>query len=425
MTREYLPVFFGPGNDLRHNDLVSGRWGEHAPALEPWIERLASGMPTLLPRRQGEDLHWYGLAASAAEIEELRASVLAWVGPSYSDFTGRPPVASADPFDISVAEHTAGNWFKFRVASGRRESVREGLDRMRRLTDNRPSRVDRIRNPLGRLLRDFDWSLNQGDPERSLELLRAIQVSGQVSAMNVSYLKVRRLSVLNLVDELLGLPDLADVVATRRPTAVTSAIVEALHTRFIEDPAAVRNTDEAITVFRDQVMSRFGGLFAGLTPKPTLGELRLQLLRAALEPQKPDLRDEVFAAAVNLGIDDSFLADIANLIPDRIHPSTGLEAVRQALDNGAFAQALSQLQDISDGRQHVELAIRVALELDQPPAAAFALQRLDALPQEDRSGLENSPLYGRPIQQLRALASGPESWLELDSHDRQQPSHCY
>lgn len=412
-SSDFASVFFGPGNDLDLANLVAGRWGEAGVALEPWLDRLRSRLPTMLPRRHERTLKWYGLAHSQAAIEDLRTAVQAWVGPSYSDFTGAPPPSATDIFELGVADFTGGHWFRLEVPPGMKNDVRVLLDRMRRQLEARPNRTSDLAYPIGRLLRDFEWAVLAGDPERSLDLLRAIQATGQVSAMNVSYLKVRRFAALGLGHDLLALPELPDVIATRRPTAVTSAILDALHGEHIEELASARDVDGAQERFEERIAGRYNGLFSGVGPSPRLGELRLHMLWAAMEPPKPELCGEVMEAAAAIGIDDAFLADLAGHFSSRHPAATPFERIALAITNGAYKAALDQLKSIEDGRQHAELAIRAACELGDPDSASFALFVLDGLSADDRSGLRGSRIIARAIAELEATVSEPDGWLDL------------
>src|SRR5262249_55630483 len=74
------------------------------PALETWLQRLADGRPTVLPRLTSQGLALYGVTSSPAAARGLAAEMTAAIGPSWSDFDGAScSLDDADAFERALA----------------------------------------------------------------------------------------------------------------------------------------------------------------------------------------------------------------------------------------------------------------------------------------------------------------------------------
>src|SRR5262245_42016920 len=113
----FLTHFFGPGNLIELRSIVDGTIGsEFTTWLQPWMDDLSAPnpRPVVLPRRHPDRrLEWYALAQDERQARSLREDLLAFVGPSYSTFSGQ--LADLDPLDdvdAAVLEFTHGQAFR-------------------------------------------------------------------------------------------------------------------------------------------------------------------------------------------------------------------------------------------------------------------------------------------------------------------------
>src|SRR5689334_19331451 len=87
--------FFSAQNSLEWSKVLSGTAEDGwAAEILPWLSLLEGGdlnIPAVLPfvSKNGE-VCWYAMARTARGASQLAEELQAFVGPSYSDFDGRP-----------------------------------------------------------------------------------------------------------------------------------------------------------------------------------------------------------------------------------------------------------------------------------------------------------------------------------------------
>ncbi|MEG3632168.1 hypothetical protein [Micromonospora palythoicola] len=361
----FLGRFFGPGNAA-----WQGR-DARSPAAAFLADYLAlltddSDVPYILPRNESGNprKHVYVIPRLGRHATTVREWLTAFVVPSHAAFVSRPEVLRAgDPVDDAVAVFVGHR--KVYVLEHPQDSSRDvwaALARMRRTIKQRPTSYWSELVPVGRLLAEFDLAMAAGDHRATAELLTRLEGTG-LSGMNLTYLAIKRLARLGNHGELLRLPALRDVVATRPPAPVREAILDAIHSTVLAGPLADGDTDAA----RQALVLR-GDLVPALADGPLAGF-------------------GVEALAV-IAVAASANADVA--LWDRLRNED--VAWRQLA--AVWPDLLTSAGDpASAGDRHSLTATLLPLS----PAT------MEAFPAED---LEDSP-------PPRPIAARPESWLEL------------
>lgn len=233
----FIRRFFGPGNTV---------WSDHA--TEPaWVTEYLAALrqptwaPAVLPRTYPDDdrRSFYILAWSPSHATNVSEMLMAFLGHSYTNFDGRPArLDPNDPIEQALLDFTSINTvFKLTNShsTGHTNTWRE-LRRMQRVANLRPHRDWHIYKPVGRLLAEFGVALAAGEVTASADLLEQLTAAGNLSGQNIAYLRLGRLARLGRHDELLALPDLADIAATNPPVPITDAILTALFNVHLEEP---------------------------------------------------------------------------------------------------------------------------------------------------------------------------------------------
>lgn len=412
-VEDFKSTFFGEANDIDYEAIEGGQHQELGVWLSGWVERLEDRRITFLPRTHSGQLYWYGLAFDEPGRHTLTNRVRAWLGPSFTDYHGQPFDTPSDRLEEHVNSLTDSNWLRLQVADEDKHDVRTSLGMMRDIVDRKPQRVTEEALPAGRLLRDFEWSLRRKDEEVSAELLDALEASGHLDAMNLSYLKVQRLHELAFPEDLLGLPDLPHVVASRRPRLVTQAITESLYATRLHHLIQGQDFDAALRIFTDGIAGRFNALFGSLPARPSTPELHMQLLWALVSPPKPALLQEILAADPSPTDSDSFRAWATAQIPQLEEPLGTLTVAEEAIREGAFHTALRHLRETTNGLRHAQLAVHCAYELGSQEAAAFALATLDDLEAEQKRELRESRTVRHWIDDVSKSLRTATSWAEV------------
>ncbi len=173
-VRAFLAAFFPEGTPLPWSRIAAGMLPQNTEtALMPWLEDLARDPQAIsvLPRPDAAGTTWYGVAHSFAQAERLREDLLAFIGPTYSDFTGaRPPLDLADAVEAAVARFTGGYAIRFRVPRECQDDARRSLEQLRGLWRARPARPPGLPRQTGRILRDYNLALAIGDLDEAARL---------------------------------------------------------------------------------------------------------------------------------------------------------------------------------------------------------------------------------------------------------------
>jgi hypothetical protein len=415
----FIPAFFGEGNDLSLEALVGSN-----PDLAGWLEeRLASlraepnGMH-VLPRRHEGKTTWYGLAHSSRQLRELEHRLQSFLAPSYARVV-TASLDTEDPVDSAVIQFTDRNALTVEVLSGQQLQVRRALELLSTLLDRRPHRQVSVSRPLGRLLREFEMAVLAGSEESSVQLLAEIEASGQLSAQNFVFLRIRRLVGLHRFDDVTRLAELATVLSIRRPAKVSAGLLESVYAVELAEFEAREDAAGALQHFSDVVLLRYPALFksrhgiqtasaiksfvlysAAAHPEDTLGRLRLL--------ESPDLSER----------ERAFLESIVALVHQPVRAEKTFADAIEATRSGNFDGALEMARTLPPTLERAELLIRCATEIDSFEAMTAARDAMDQLNDVDREQIRTSKWYATPwasiLRTLYSDESGvtPKTWLE-------------
>lgn len=256
---DFLATFFGPGNLVLPSLDFNSATGQK---LAPYLEPLRSGIrvPVVLPRRTAEFADAYVICWDQTQANWLRPVLDAFVAHSYVAFDGRPTRLRADdPVENAILQ-LAGADTTYRLrAPDRHKAARmwRALDAMAATIQNRPQRLSPVPRPLGRMLAEYHAALAAGNATGSADLLDELGSSG-LSAVNLAYLRIYRLSRLGRDSELLRFSHLIDVIRSLPPNVIRDAILSAwLRLRLpgahpdsaaaIADAAACVHDDSSVT----------------------------------------------------------------------------------------------------------------------------------------------------------------------------------
>lgn len=242
----FLQQFFGPGN---------GAWPELSPDFRhkdrslPFVEALRRGddAPVVLPRAYTDRDRFvvYVIARDVNDRAKTAELIRAFAGPTYIAYeeqVGIQPVwlDPDDPVERAILDFF-GQRPTFRLETGRtlehKRNLANALQLMQRTEASRPPRLWRVAKPVGRLLAEFEASLSAGAEAASRVVLDHLAATGGMTAFNLANLRIKRLDRLGKSEELLGSPDLADVIRQNPPVPVKEAILNAVYAA-LEEPLA-------------------------------------------------------------------------------------------------------------------------------------------------------------------------------------------
>ena len=429
--REGLRSFYESGHAWSWQDLENGATPMSRSARD-WIETCPPprAHPALLPRvfltGDVQVTHWYAVAFSERQAEELRDHLSAFVGPSGTDFSGRR--ADLDPVDMaeSALEAWAGGpWvYRFGAIQGKQKIVRAALERLRRVWRIRPELSATVLRTTEALLRDFFSALLNQDETGALRWMAELRVGGRLSAENLVFLEIERLGAFGRWRELAAKPEVALLQSMRRPRNVTALLIEALWRSELAELAASKSVEEVAEYFREKFFPRHQHLLrarGGLSNVPVV----LTFLLAAVTSDPPR-REQIPILLKELPAcpETPFAEALAALVEpatEEADPSeSALEFARAAFLNDDYDTAWQRLQEAPVCVASCSLMLECAHELQSESAARLVSDGMERLSQADRDSVFKSLRRRQAweaLQRFLAPADSPppkdwDSWLD-------------
>lgn len=407
-------AFFGPGNRIRWDAIRAGSLGEEMKTrLAPFLDEIGKSPDVLvLPRVHEDDgrVQWYVLCSSSRVSRIARDELRAFLGPSYSDFEGRPTILDPnDGVEAAVITRCGKNAFRIEVPQGELiNAARERLLLRLHLLDERPARTARKIRAVGRVLRDYEYALQVHNPHTASECIAELRSTGQLGAINLLFLEVRRLASVRDWSAILALPEFGALLAMRRPRRVTDSIIRALYAIGLREFEDGFRAQDALEYFRSEIYPKYSDLFrthAGLSGY----EVDASFLLAAAAAETPRL--ELAQKILEFYPEDSplrpYIAALAALMPVPTVPRFSSNPLVEA--KKAFAEAdVDRAYDLTVGLPTsfdvCALLLRCARDMGTLSAARAALNAADQLSYSDKRRLIEHAVLGRVYEVLSELA---------------------
>ena len=432
---EFLAAFFSPPNKFGLSDVETGK----AVRIRPWLERLrtAEPQPTVLPRWDSNGVTWYTITFSSEQTAGLSDILLAFIGPTFSTYRGLgEPLDPSDQVETLIQGFTSGYSRRFRDDGSKesRTALWSQLELMRRALERKPLReVDRPR-PLSRVLRDFYMALAAGSATGAETYLRQLTERRDVDAANALFLRVQALAALSQWKELLSLEEFGDLLAMRRPVAVTEALLRAVYRVEVEPQLREAGVAGLSTHFAEIVRPKYEPLLsrrAGIRAPEAAVVLMLHATTGA--EKDPALRDAMLALS-------DVPSDFRTLLQQLAARSEGgvptvvadpLRSAFNALQDGDYDSVLSFATQCRPSIQAVRLLLTAAFELQSLEAESAALEGVRALSETDRAALlagrSQRTIYDELIagsskhSATAANAGAPDAQGSLDENEEPLP----
>lgn len=326
------------------------------------------------PRLEGHVPIFYAVAQTQTQWRRLRPLLLAFAGPTLTDFAGAPARLDRTlAHERLLADAGLAVIARLIPTPETADSTGRALRRLMAMVRRTPPEAEPPPETTGRLLariRDHLNALAIDDARRILEQCRR---EHHLDALNLKFLDIEILSAARDWRGIVGLSGFDDLLRTRRPPSVTAALLEALYWSAFEE----RPPD--LAGYTDELRGRVRALLRLPSP-PSLqnGGWRLYSLEA-LSTKPPN---RAFAdAALASGADLAGLAEVLACLDapkpppnptEASAPQTAAAAVIAA-DLSSTLSAVEQARTLLAGlspAERIEL-----LQAEQPRRAASALDQ--------------------------------------------------
>ena len=344
---------------------------------------------------------FYALASSPPQWRRLQPLLSAFVGMTLTDFDGRSLVAVSNGGIEKEFRKRGLLVARFSPPPDRKVATHavRAVERLVNLTAHAPDMQRSYARPAPELLYSFDLALVAGNQEGAVEILRELEHRQLLDVINLRFLQVRLDSEFQDWHLLRSRPWFAAVCRTRRPPAVTSALIKALYVTDISDLE-----DEASTLvdtFASRVLPDAGDLFHALPERrdPVVSTaFLLQALASNDAERVAALRNEVLADWPEaLRVRYERLLKYATAASGILAPQPPAEGILERLDSAANLSTIELLELL------VESANNGALEGQQ------VVHQIAALLEQRNAAQAIPPGIEVPEQPV------PATWVELFS----------
>lgn len=378
----------------------------------------------VLPLSREGRLVFYAVAETGPEWRDLVPLLVASVGVTTTDFTGR---ADSGLLDDPVARvlRTGGMFAVSRFAAyddPRREDIAlRALGRLRALLQRAAALPHVLPRSTSQALFDFRAAVSVGDRAAAEDALAFLRDEMRLDALNRAFLEVRLDEAFGEWERLLARPSFASLRVTRRPPAVTAAMVEAFYRTAIAPAEQADDPEAAVAAFVGKVLEHSGELFTICPPepRPPVGKAFLLSALAAATPDRA-LIDRLSQAAQAWPAEERHFFDrLLELLPTR--PASEQERVAIAtMATPAQSDYQAQLGVAHDERtpptperaRAVLIAAAGVQSLDAYQTALAFIARLDGTARERFLSM---PMV-RPLwEEMTRCGTGdqvPRDWCE-------------
>lgn len=355
--------------------------------------------------RPNESTVYYAVAASAAEWRRLQPLLMAFAGPTLSSFKGWP-----EPFQVArpVEEYLlSGGWHvvaRFVPGQDKRviQMLRRSLVRMVETIENAPTTTHVAPQPTSRLIAQFVDYLNGNNRAGAEHILGICRAELRVDALNLSFLRIQLLAHFNDWQSIREMPEFSSLCYTRKPPAVTSALLEALYQTHLSLLDTEDWLDQQRHCWRNDVRAYARPLLRLPIPQNSQpGVLKLYAWDALdAEPRRPELEEAVLKFRDSIGGLGDALVDAGR---------TGLLTI--PIRN----PSASNVSILDDPIASVQRALASADEDDTLESIGHALSQFGKLDEKRQRDLLLSEPFRSFLQNLYFETGGeppPEGWLD-------------
>lgn len=428
-------TFFGPGNRLRWEAIKSGRLPpDTVQRLGPFLHQLEEkGDIVVLPRVLDDGrVRWYVLCSTARRARVAKDELRGFLGPSYSDFEGQPlRLNPDDPIDAAVQDRFGQNAFTLEIAEPVLfEAARLRLLLFVNIRKLRPARQASLFRSVGRVLRDFEYALLASDSQSASECIGELRSSGRLTTVNLTFLRIRLLAVLEKWTEILALPELSSILVIPRPRRVTQDLICAVYATELQQFKELSRVAEAVSYFRGKVFPRFADLYAS---GAGLAGFQVDVsfaLASVADPTRLPLTDSLWTRYPANSFEAAYLRAIVALRVSKNESADSDLALQRA--QGAFSAAdvdtaFELASRLSPSFDAAALLLRCAREMGTLSAATVALEAVDRLNSESQTRIRQNVILKRILAEIEQAQTAtrpasisssenpgkvPDSWSE-------------
>jgi hypothetical protein len=393
-------AFFGDDNvaDLQWN-VLSDPKSPLREKLQPFLDLVEQRAPiAALPRvRSGPDrIDWYIGWRSDSHARFAADLISAFLGRTYARLDGPVrPLEPADAAEAAFAEEYGGRAFRVEVSTPLRRDARDQLLRMARCLQNRNVRQAVKVRPVGRILRDLEFTLQAGDDALATSEIRALRAGGHLDEANLAFLDLRRLAAKRDWPAMFAHETLPSVLDLRSlPYRVRLALLEAIYHSDLAELVEQGAIDEALVRFAQ----RFPAFNVALSSRTNVHGLEADVCFLLADELRQTGNAETVAATLarihasgRVAFVEAFRTRIVlpttGTVPAEASVASAVDIAQSALVDGDLDRAFIIALDAAPSQKRVKVLLQCARLLDDETASIAAVKAWDHLPEVERESL--------------------------------------
>lgn len=275
------------------------------------------------------------VAPTVAAWRRLKPVVVAFAGPTLTSFEGlSESLPSGEAMFDRVAKTRPAVTGILRLSADRRVRLAalRGLIRARDTLARAPDLQHAAPAPTNWLLARYQDYLNVGRRAAAEQILERLKSELRLDSLNIKFLEVQLHATFAEWTAIVGLNGFANLCLTRRTSAITSFLLEALYQTYLARPFDAQNVVDTRRVYEELVRPLAQPMLIAPAPLTmTAHGWRIYGLEAVLAPDRTDIADLLIPRSAELGWIGDLLPIPRAYAEDVILSDAPIDRAREAL----------------------------------------------------------------------------------------------
>ena len=415
-SHDFLKKFYGDENYLKWEEITKQKISKEVLDLvRPWIDDLKTqNEPVVLPRYISEDeIEWYAISFSSVQSRVLKENIDSFVGPTYTNFNGQlAELNPGDPIERAILDYMGP--YSYRFSANNKEynkNVWDSLALMRRILKKQPVRVTKVTRPIGRILRDFEEALRQGNGDTADQFISELHNEGRLSIPNMAFLRIKFFACTDKWKELLLIPQLTTILDIPRPTLISQYIIKAIYKTFLTQFEKENNPQRAIEYFKENIFTKYLTLFRSRGPIKDPEVLKAFMINLAVSnnPHQESL-DKILNDYPLDSEGRPYLEALTQFVKIKEQPvEDDFTKAQLTYFDGDADLALHILLNCQPDLKSTKLILRCARDINSLESAKIAIDFMAKCPENAREEILSLYIFSKIWDELNIISNTEET----------------
>jgi hypothetical protein len=371
----------------------------------------------VIPRFDAGVMRYYAVTETLEQWRRLVPILKAAIGSTITDFKEQMiPFDEEDPLGLVLIENGYSHGALFTAANdtSRGRYALSALARLRNMVYESAVISTSIPRATGEVLRSFELGLASFDRSSAEESLAFLRTNLRLDAINLGFLTVRLHATFQEWESICRLKQFPSLCKYRRTAGITNLMAEAVYRTRILEFEQDNDPQQAIDVFRDDILTTTGTLFDACPPNVSFTAGKAFLL-SALTSTPPNRR--LVSRLTEMSSewpeeDAAFFHRLANLNTAILTPS---ESIKVRPEPGEDDIAILRNETEAPTLERAKAGLITAMQLETLDASQAVVAYVSRLEFHDREELLKNTFMSQAFEHMENEAGGkavPKNWVE-------------